>query len=434
MVLAGIVVVALCSPAATAKMTLKDKVGEKEVKLQIYGFSQLEARGGDGWQMSKKRIDDGLDFSAQRIRVGFNYFHAGPIAGKLFLDFNQSATNDEAGLPKYIKDAFVAYKFNNSAFLRLGMIKTPLGMSFTVPGWNLDNIERSGLDKGLVLERDLGLMLSGRLMGQERWKDKKQMKVNGLEMGAERQGYGFGYDIGVFNPAGRSSAVIWDAAEVSEGQCSVSGDTCSDNGDCPDGETCMGVVDGGTVRGDGLAYVGRVHFDWGPELHVEAAYGTSQQAGGNWDNPNTSDEEESEDYSVFDVGVASELWDSGVELKFEYIDGSDLRGVDGWDQSCWSATVGWLFVPYIEAVLKTYQADTDKPSGDDIVSTDLGNTYIGLNFYPKRVSDKHRDLQRHKIVLNYVIANGDDVDSDTPWQGIGGYKDDTWAAQWQYKF
>ena len=46
-VLLGIIVAALFSPAAEAKMTLKDKVGEKEIKLQIYGFSQFEVRGGN---------------------------------------------------------------------------------------------------------------------------------------------------------------------------------------------------------------------------------------------------------------------------------------------------------------------------------------------------------------------------------------------------
>ena len=190
-VLAGALVMVLCGTAAEAKMTLTDKVGEKEVKLQLYGFSQFEMRGGEGWRIAKKRDDgyDGLDFQAQRIRIGFNYFHSGPIAGKLFLDFNQSFTSDEGGLYKVIKDAFVDYKFDNAAFLRLGMIKTPLGMSFTVPGWNLDNIERSGLDKGLVLERDFGLMISGRLIGQEAI-GKKQLNASGLEMGAELQGYG----------------------------------------------------------------------------------------------------------------------------------------------------------------------------------------------------------------------------------------------------
>jgi hypothetical protein len=412
MVLAGFLMAALVSPAAEAKMTVKDKVGEKEIKLQIYGFSQIELRGGEGYQLSKGRLDDGPDFTAQRIRVGFNYFHTQNVAGKLFLDFNQSHSSDEAGLPKMIKDAFVTYRFNNAAFLRAGMIKTPLGMAFTVPGWNLDNIERSGLDKGLVLERDAGLMVSGRLIGQGSFEGKKQMQTNGLEMGTERQGYGFGYDLGVFNPAGRSSAVTWTALPMTD----------------PNGTT---VLVGGNVRGDALAYVGRLHFDYGPEVHVEAAYGVSEKAGGNIDNPTTPDFEESDDYKVFDIGVASELLDSELEVKGEYIAGTGIRGVENRDQSCYVVTVGWLFVPSAQLMVKTYQAEHEDPMG---VKTDLGNTYVGFNLFPHRASDKHRDLQRHKIVVNYVLVNGDDVDSMTPWAGLGGYRDNTWAAQWQYKY
>jgi hypothetical protein len=434
-VLAGIVVAALFSPAAEAKMTLKDKVGENEIKLQIYGFSQFEARGGEGWKIRGKRLEDGLDFNAQRIRVGFNYFHSSNVAGKLFLDFNQlfdrrevvsidtdgdgqfdtsqAQALDAAGLPLGIKDAFVAYRWNDAAFIRLGMIKTPLGMSFTVPGWNLDNVQRSALDKGLVLERDFGLMLSGRLIGQASYEGKKQMKTNGLEMGTERQGYGFGYDFGVFNPAGRSAAVTWDAAKKGDGAGNI-------------------IQTGGTVRGDALAYVGRVHYDYGKPFHVEASFGVSEQAGGNIDNPQTPVKEESEDYEVFGFGIASELWDSGWELKFEYIDGSDVRGVKDWDQNCYSFTAGYMITPFWQVMVKTYQAESEKGSSP---KTELGNTYVGFNFFPVRVSDKHRDLQRNKIVINYIITNGDDIDETvTPWNGIGGYVDDAWVTQWQYKF
>ncbi len=357
---------------ANAKITLKDKVGDKEIKLKIYGFSQFEMRGGDG-----QSAEGGIFFQAQRIRVGFNYFH-GPIAGKLFLDFNQSHVKDEGGLPKMIKDAFVAYKFSNSAFVRLGMIKTPLGMSFTNPGWNLDIVERNKLDKGLVLERDFGLMLSGRLLGQP---EDKKMKCNGLEMGHERRGQGFGYDIGIFNPAGRSAAVTWDKS----------------------------------IRGDALAYVGRMHYDHGRALHLEAAYGVSQQAGG----ANT------EDYSVWDFGVLTShpKW----EASFEYVSGHNIKGVKDMDQATFSLMFGYMVADNIELMAKHYQASADNPVSG---SSDLGNTYIGLNWYISPLRYKARDFQRHKIVLNYIIASGD-TDS---WTGKWGYKDDGWVLQWQYKF
>lgn len=364
---------ALMAPGtANAKITLKDKVGDKEIKVKMYGFSQFEMRGGDG-----QSAEGGLFFKAQRIRVGFNYF-SGPIAGKLFLDFNQSHTDDSGGLPKMIKDAFVAYKWSNSAFIRLGMIKTPLHMSFTNPGWNLDIAERNLLDKGLALERDFGLMLSGRLIGQP---EDKKMKCNGLEMGRERRGYGFGYDIGVFNPAGRSKVVKWDKA----------------------------------VLGDALAYVGRIHYDHGRPFHFEVAYGISEKAGG----PNT------EDYSVFSIGALTShpTW----EASLEYTSGHNLLGVKDWDQDTWSLMGGYMVGRNVEAVIKHYQSSADKPTAGD---ADLTNTYIGINWYLSPLRYKARDFQRHKIVINYIFAGGD-TDS---WTGKGGYLDDGWIIQWQYKF
>lgn len=357
---------------ANAKITLKDKVGDKEVKLQIYGFSQFEMRADDG-QSSK----GGVFFKAQRIRVGFNYFH-GPIAGKLFLDFNQSHSSDEGGLPKMIKDAFVAYKFSNSAFIRLGMIKTPLGMSFTNPGWNLDIVERNKLDKGLVLERDFGLILSGRLIGQS---GEDTMNCNGLEMGHERHGNGFGYDIGVFNPAGRSAAVTWDK----------------------------------TLLGDALAYVGRLHYDHGRAFHLEASFATSEQAGG----PDT------EDYNVWDIGFMSghPNWETAIE----YISGQNIKGVKDMDQDTLSLMFGYMLGDNVEGVIKHYAASADNPASG---SSDLGNTYIGINWYLSPLKYKARDFQRHKLVLNYILASGD----TNSWTGKWGYLDDGWVLQWQYKF
>jgi hypothetical protein len=402
------VLAVLCPGTTEAKFTLKDKVGEKETKLTIYGFSQLEARGGDGWNLrSSLTGDDGPMFAAQRIRWGMNYSH-GPVAGKLFIDFNQlfdrtttigedtdgdgqHDTNttvwlDAGGLPLAVKDAFVAYRFSNEFMVRLGMIKTPLGMDFTVPGWNLDIVQRGGLEKALVLERDMGLTISGRLIGQG--DREKPMKTNGLEMGAERQGHGFGYDFFVGNPAGRSAAVTWNRSVV----------------------------------GDWLSYVGRVHFDMGKPLHLEAAYGVSELAGGTL----TSD-----DYEVYDLGAASELMDSKLELKLEYISGNNIRGVTDRKQTAAVLTAGFLFTPSLQGVIKTYQADHERPGSPD---TSLGNTYVGLNWFIARLSEKHRDLQRHKVVFNYIIVNGDDVDSSTPWNGLAGYRDDAWLMQWQYKY
>lgn len=386
MVLFVAVVVALSSlGSASAAVTVKQKVGDNEYKFLLYGFSQMELRGGDG--MSS---EGGMFFKAQRIRLGTKYFYGGWFA-KLFLDFNQpwdmgkTGKKDpgEAGLPKAIKDAFVGYKWNKGAFIRMGMIKMPHGMGFTIPGWNLDNIERSGLDKALVMERGFGLMLSGRFIGG----DAKKLP-NGTEMGHEKVGKGFGYDVGIFNTAGRSAAVTWDYSQ----------------------------------RGDVLAYAMRVHYDNGKPLHLEASYAVSQDAAGGYfskSNPY------SEDYKSFDFGVHSMILDDTLDLKLEYIQGTNVKGVDGWDQDCWVGTAGYMFTPQIEGIFKYYMANSEI-NGE---STDRDNIYLGVNFFISPLKNARRTLQGHRIQINYVL--GDDND----WNGVkSGYSCDGWMMQWQYKF
>jgi hypothetical protein len=78
-------------------------------------------------------------------------------------------------------------------------------------------------------------------------------------------------------------------------------------------------------------------------------------------------------------------------------------------------------------VVKHLAANSDHPTSGE---TSLGNTYLGLNIYLSPVKYKARDFQRHKLVLNYVMSNGDEED----WNGMGGYKDDGFILQWQYKF
>ncbi len=370
---------------ADAAFTIKSKVGEVDAKLKIYGFSQLEARAGEGRDGSSKPDQDDLRFQAQRIRIGMNYSYD-KMFGKLFLDFNQAHDTKEAGLPKMIKDAFVGYKFCDSAFVRLGMIKTPVGMDFTIPGWNLDIVERNKLEKGLVLERDMGLTLGGRFIGF----GQKEGSASGTQMGHEKSGKGFGYDIGVFNPAGRSSSVKND----------------------------------GDVTGDALAYAARLHFDWTEAFHCEVSYGVSEQAGG----------VDTEDFEVFDAGINSMM--GPLNLKLEYIFGQNIQGVKDQDQSTVVGTLAYMLDTKWELVAKHYQAMADPATGDE---TDLGNTYLGfcyyitdLNLSGDEITRKiRRQLQNHKIVFNYVLTSGDDGDD---WTGKWGYLDDAYLLQWQYKF
>ncbi|HDH02361.1 MAG TPA: porin [Nitrospirae bacterium] len=194
-----------------ALLTIPMKASAADLQVKWFGYSQITVEGGDG-------VEDGLSdprIGADRVRIGYKA-KLGNVFSKLQIDFNKTGENI---LPQIIKDAEVGYKFNNSASVKAGMFKTPVGMDFNTSGKKLD-ITKRGMEKALVLERSLGVMVSGR-------------KIAG----------GFGYDIGYFNPTTRS-----------------------------------GAVSGGTT-GDDKAYAVRGMYDMGNILHAEVSYGKSEKAG-----------------------------------------------------------------------------------------------------------------------------------------------------------
>ena len=200
-------------------------------KHKFFGFSQIGLQTGDG---AKKGDNADVGFDFDRIRLGWKYF-SGPLAAKVFLDFAKDGSDKgSVGVPDMIKDAFIAYKFDDALVLKAGVIKTPVGMGFTIPGWNLDVIKR-GFDKKLAFERAAGIMISGRDIGFG-----NNGKVNGLEMGHERPWKGFGYDLMVTGSTGRSGAV---------------------NSKNEDGKVYKANQSNG--------YMGRLMFDWGQALHTE---------------------------------------------------------------------------------------------------------------------------------------------------------------------
>ncbi len=398
---AGAAAVILMSTSAQAGYTMKKKVGDIDTKLTMFGFAQVEAVGGNGMQIknagSEAKADTNVAFRAQRIRLGWKYV-AGKVRGKVFLDFNQqsqdpSATNG-ASVPDVIKDAFIAYKFNNAFIPKLGVIKMPNGMGFTMPGWNLDIAER-GFDKSLVLERNMGLMVSGRGIG---WKGNK---VNGFEMGHDRAWRGFGYDVMVANQASRSKAA---------------------------GSSKMG----------GNSYAVRGMFDYTEALHVEASYGMSENAGGLDAVAATlpANVDKNEDYSNINVGVDSNL--GRLSLKAEYTTAHNITGIKDYDEDTYTATAAYFVADNFELVAKTIQGSAQKGTNAD--TTNLGNTYLGFNFF---ISQPHSDFSRgskkgrnqQKLVFNYIVATGSGATEGAgKWTGLSGYRDDAFIAQYQFKF
>ncbi len=392
---AGTAAVLLMATSAHAGYTMKKKVGDVDTKLTFFGFAQLEAVGGKGAEIknagSTAKAGTNLAFRAQRIRLGWKYV-AGKVRGKVFIDFNQksdapSATNG-ASIPKYVKDAFIAYKFNNAIIPKLGLIKMPNGMGFTMPGWNLDIAER-GFDKSLVLERNLGFMVSGRGIGFE------GNKANGFEMGHERPWKGFGYDVMIANQASRSAA-----AKSSK----------------------MG----------GNSYAVRGMFDYTEKLHTEISYAKSENADG-LDGTLTN----GVDYSNINVGIDSNL--QKLSLKAEYTTAHNILGVQDYDEDTYTATAAYFVLPNLELVAKTIQGSAQ--NGTNAATTKLGNTYLGFNlFISQPYSGYSRKAKRarnqHKVVANYILASGSgatEVAADK-WTGLSGYRDDAFIIQYQFKF
>ena len=405
---AGAAAVLLMSTSAQAGYTMKKKIGDVDTKMTFFGFSQLEMRGGDG--SATKGEGNDISFHAQRIRLGWKYV-AGNVRAKVFVDFNKDSSANKTteaggvsgiGIPDNIKDAFVAYRLDKAFTAKLGAIKMPHGMGFTMPGWNLDIVER-GLDKKLVLERNMGLMLSGRDIGFG-----NHGKVSGFEMGHEKAWKGFGYDIMIGNQAGRS-AVVSNAKE-----------------------------------GNGNSYAARIMFDWTELLHLEASYALSENAGGiagqktyKYDAatgtvPQTVLATDTEDYESFDIGLDSSFL-NGANVKAEYINGHNLKGKKDVDQDSLSLTAQYAINNMWEPTIKHIMASETQGSG--AATHNIGNTYVGVNIFlnpfdAKMDRNSKRNRNAHKVVLNYIVASGD---TDT-WKGVGGYKDNAWVAQYQVKF
>ncbi len=305
-------------------------------------------------QLTAEKPDSsgGIDFDADRVRAGIQY-QEGALFGGILLDFAVDDAGDRSPgtLTNVIKDVYVGWQFDPRFSLKLGQFKTPVGMDFNTPGHRLD-ITKRGLEKPLVLERDPGLMLSARNLGS-----------------------GLGFDIGVFNPAGRSGA----------------------------------TRHANDQSGESNAYAARVLLDR-PGLHLEASVGGSEDAAG-LSTP---------DYQVYDLGAVLKL--GQATLKAEWISGRNILGMSDREQDVGYAHIGYRIGPQWEAVLRHYDAQSRLSGSPD---TDLANTYLGFNFWPLISGPVSLRLQ-----MNYVIAGGD----RGSFTGLGGYRDDAVLAQLQLAY
>jgi phosphate-selective porin O/P len=209
-------------------------------------------------------------------------------------------------------------------------------------------------------------------------------RTAGAMISGRKIGGGFGYDVFYGNPAGRSAA---DQGPI------------------------------GADVGSETTTVVNLRYDMGKMMHMELAYGVATGATG------------IEDYEVVDFGFKFKSGPSTA--KFEYIDGTSVRGVKGDDETVYFIHYGHMIGKTTEVMVRYYGATASSTGAAD---TDLNNTYIGVNFYTGSNKTNGR------IQLNYVLAGGDDQNgttnlSGTTYGGIaGGYTDDAILTQYQVSF
>ncbi len=309
--------------------------------LDFLGYAQLTAEHTD--------LDDGIGFGADRVRLKGSYA-LDRFFGGLMIDLNAGDLSARAPgtLPNVVKDIYVGYEFYPKHQVRLGQFKTPVGMDFNSAGQGLA-ITKRGMETGLVLERAIGVMVGGRKLGK-----------------------GFGYDVGLFNVAGRSSATQHTQAQV----------------------------------GDANAWALRLLYE-AKAWQVQAAFASSQEAGG----ANTRD------YDVVDLGAS---YTAGPwNFRAEWIDGSNVRGVAGRDESVGYFHVGYRLTPRWELVGRHY----DGESKIGAQRTSLTNTFVGANY---AVFDNESSSVR--LQINYLKVGG----SEATYTGVRGFRADAVLAQLQW--
>ncbi|MDH3265749.1 MAG: OprO/OprP family phosphate-selective porin [Gammaproteobacteria bacterium] len=159
---------------------------QQDLNLQWRGFAQLTAERING-------VDNTLGFDAERLRARFQ-LDSGQLTAVTQLDLAVDNLGDSqpGTLANVILDLYASYQFKGKHSVRIGQFKTPLGMDFNLPAHSLD-ITKRGMDAGLMLNRAIGIMLTG------------QQIVAGLS-----------YDIGFFNPPSRSGATQYLDSQVGQ--------------------------------------------------------------------------------------------------------------------------------------------------------------------------------------------------------------------------
>ncbi len=180
----------------------------------------------------------------------------------------------------------------------------------------------------------------------------------------------------------------------------------------------------GAAVGNGNSYVGRVMYDMGRMMHVEAAYGVDQgdgKASVTDSNGNITYYQNQKSYNVYDVAMRVHMGSNMI--KAEYINGSNVRGDANHDENVWYIHYGYTLNKRADVVARYYRASQ---SGSQ--SANMSNLYLGTNLY------LGSNKTNGRLQIDYVIASGD-TSGTTVYNGVAkGYMDNTFLAQYQISF
>jgi len=357
-----------------------------DVKVKWFGFAQITAKQGDGLDLGNTGV--GTDGNGSGAYTSGNA--TGPVFGA-----------DRVRFGFKIKDGNVFGK------LQADLNKTDSGAKpGTLPqiikdveaGYKFSNAAsvKAGQFKTPV---GMDFNVSGKKLDiTQRGMEKSLVmeRAAGVMLSGRKIANGFGYDLFFGNVAGR------------------------------------GKAHAGGVAADDNSMAARVMYDMGKMMHVELGYGKDQ-------NSTTG----KEDYEVLDLGFRMKM--AAMTIKFEYIDGTSVKGVKDADETVWYGHFGYNLNKTTELVVRHYQADQDR-AGAGSQSYSLSNTYLGANFY------LGSNKTNGRIQINYVISGGDnDVENGTNvYDGVAaggkvdtvtgditsgaGYYDDVILAQYQVSF
>ncbi len=140
--------------------------GGKVEKLSIGGFIQANAEFGntpDGFRWGAENDR----FLLRRARINLNAKLANDFSAKIEADFGANSMNANTARNGQLTDAYVQWSKYDFANVRVGQFKSPFGYEQLASDTKVLTVERSLSNDRLTVSRQIGMAVSGDLIGDE---------------------------------------------------------------------------------------------------------------------------------------------------------------------------------------------------------------------------------------------------------------------------